>query len=192
MEKLTDAMTWTILRRLQCIVEKHINHEKHSSPDPKPRVSPLDLRLTELGHDLIQVDKHHQGCGRCSQTWRHDQRRDIIGLGECPGPGKWGELDKNPEVPVHQTRGSEIIWAGHKIHKTHSLGWKKGLVICWQCGAYTHGTRIRHLIDKCPLTPRSIHAQLCVKAFRNGRHPLGNHGVWPQPDGVKPNIFRAT
>ena len=188
---LADAMTWTILRRLQSIVEGHISHDRYlKDHEPKKKGSPLDEKLTELGHDIYKIGARHQGCGRCSQTWQTRQRSNIINMGACPGPGKWGELGADPEIPVHQARGSEILWAGHRLHRTHSPGWKKGLVICWLCGAYTHGTRVRYLIDKCPLAPRSKHAHLCVGAFRKGKHPLGDHGTWPQPEGRKPSIFR--
>ena len=85
-----------------------------------------------------------------------------------------------PPKPQKVRKGSEITWAGQQLHKTHNLAHRKGIIICFQCGAYSQGARVRYLVDECQGRPHSASMGYALKMFRMGNHPFGPRGVWPQ------------
>ena len=91
----------------------------------------LDWELTQLGHALIK-EKDNVRCGRCGQFWNRKRNRDMVAMGECPGPALLGQ-DQPSARPQVVTRGVEIMWHNQVLHKSHHLGWHRGVVFCWLC-----------------------------------------------------------
>ena len=183
-----DAETWLILKRLVKIVQTSIPQHCKQELTPMARINTIDNKLEELGHHL-EIDKsgNRYSCSTCGQCWNKQQRNMVISYGVCPGPSIWGENQGMlPEIPRNLARGSELIWAGHKIHKTHSIVWKRGLVICMRCGSLSQGRRVGHLIEKCKGVPKKgDFPGACLKRFRNGDHPYPR-GTWPLPAEASP------
>ena len=164
---------------------------KADKGERQPYHSRLDKALEELGHDIIK-EKQHTMCGRCGQTWDDRHRSEVLQMGTCPGPGKWGRIENCPDNPTIANRGSCILWKGHKLHKTHVVAWKRGLIMCIRCGSYAQGARVRYLIDECPRRANTAAKAAALKAFRKGNHPLGRKGIWPHDDNTRaPNRFYA-
>ena len=142
----------------------------------------MDKKLQEKGHQIITTNER-QECMRCGGTWRKAQRTGIIALGECPGPRLWRRHTNDVQIPLTATNASSsIICAGHKLHKSHHLCWKRGVTICGRCGACTQGRRVRYLIEECGGKPKSTYMQHGLRRFRNGTHPAGNAAQWPLND----------
>ena len=125
-------------------------------------------------------------CSVGSPGKKNQHRHMVIAQGSCPGPEIWETVTgMYPEIPVRVVRGSELIWAGHKVHKTHNICWKQGLVICYRCGCYSQGARVVGLVKKCMGKPGDINSKLRLKRFRSGLHPVHN-GRWPLYAGACP------
>ena len=147
-------------------------HQHSPKKKPLPHYSPLDRSLTNLGHKLATGQDGWQECIKCCQWWHKRHRRDIITKGPCPGAVIW-EPGKIPEIPAPVTRGSDFIFAGQTVHRTHQVAWKRGLVICLKCGALSHGAKMICLSDECSGQPRSAFTASCLKNFGVGNHPYG-------------------
>ena len=179
---MVDARTWMIQKRLLHISMQMSDGHQHSpNKKPLPHYSPLDRALTNLGHELVTAQDGWQECIKCCQWWHKRNRRDIITKGPCPGATIW-EPGRIPEIPAVVTRGSDLIFAGQTVHRTHHVAWKRGLVICLKCGALSHGAKMICLSDECPGQPRSGFTSSCLRNFRVGIHPYGNlrHGKPPK------------
>ena len=96
--------------------------------------NPFDTTLTSLGHELATTPDGWQECMTCCQRWHQRNRRDIIKIGPRPGVRLW-ELGKIPDIPAAVTSGSDFIFAGQTVHRTHNVAYKRGLVICLKYGA---------------------------------------------------------
>ena len=94
-------------------------------------INVLDTKLEELGHHL-KIDKSgmYYSCSLCGQQWNKQQRKQVINYGVCPGPKIWGQNQGMLlDIPKNLAPGSELIWAGVKLHKSYNIVWKQGLVI---------------------------------------------------------------
>ena len=151
------------------------------------RINHLNTKLEECGHILEVDQKGWYSCLQCGQTWHSKHRKDIIAQGKCPGPKIWETTPSGmyPDIPKSVVIGSELVWAGHKIHKTHNICWKRGLVICMRCGCLSQGRRIVGLVKKCRGRTGENNSRNRLIRFRCGRHPVSN-GKWPLYAGASP------
>ena len=153
----------------------------------------LDTKLEELGHHL-ELDKsgEYYSCLHCGQRWNKKHRRRVIEYGVCPGPKIWCENQGMLfDIPRNVAPGCEIIWAGQKLHKSHDIVWKQGLVICMRCGALSQGIRVKHLSEKCKgCSGKASFPGICLKRFRCGAHPYGPKEKWLLPPATRsPDCF---
>ena len=131
-------------------------------------------------------------CSLCGQQWNKRHRNKVISYGVCPGPSIWGENQgMHPDIPKNVAPGSELIWAGVKLHKSHNIVWKQGLVICMRCGALSQGIRVKHISEECKGKPgKATFPSACLRRFRCGAHPYGPKGKWPLPPAARcPDCF---
>ena len=169
---IVDARTWLIQKRLLAIVKIALERHEKIPREPIPKANALDKDIEECGHIVVQSDDGWHDCMACGQRWHKRDRRKIIGMGHCQANQLWGHVGVDPDVPKLVKRGSGIVWAGHMLHRTHVMAWKRGLVICMRCGSLSQGKRVGHLCEECPGRPRSSWGKGCLKAFREGGHPI--------------------
>ena len=103
----------------------------------------------------------------------------MIAMGECPGPSLLGQGPPTA-APKMVTRGVEIMWHNQVLHKSHHLGWHRGVVFCWLCGAYGH-SKVRKLTALCQMTPPTPAMAKGLKDIKAGKHPGAG---WPQAEGT--------
>ena len=160
---------------------------KHEKLQPMARINQLNSLLEECGHHLEEGQGGWYSCLQCGQTWHSKHRRYIIAQGQCPGPKIWVTTPSGmyPDIPKSVVAGSELVWAGQKIHKSHNVSRKQGLVICIRCGSYSQGTRIIGLVTKCKGRAGDNNSRIRFKRFRCGMHPVYK-GKWPLYAGANP------
>ena len=154
--------------------------------------SVLDGQIEQLGHTIVKEDNGWGNCLGCGQRWHNRHRRQILTLGPCPNEALWGDMNYDSSIPKRVSRGCGIVWAGQTLHRSHALSWTRGLVICMRCGSYSQGTRVRYLSEVCGGNPKSKHGRASLKAYREGRHPMGSLGTWPFDSDVPcPIVFKV-
>ena len=183
-----DAESWIIQKRLLTIVKSCQTNNKHEKLQAMARINQLNSQIEEQGH---QIEVHQGGwysCLQCGQSWHTKHRNNIIARGTCPGPEIWETTSgMYPDILVRVVRGSELVWAGQQIHKTHSVCWKQGLVICMRCGCYSQGTRMIGLVKKCKGKTGDMDSRIRLRRFRCGMHPV-HKGKWPLYAGASPPV----
>ena len=143
----------------------------------------IDTAIKNHGHDVIKVNNRYR-CFRCNQSWHCTKRGDFSRAGKCPGPGIWGLLPEDLDIPRRLVKGYTIYWAGSIVCDTHRLGYLRGLLFCWACGAYS-ADRVVGLSAKCKMKPTASGAA-ALKSIKQGRHPdsrrqLAPSGCYPPP-----------
>ena len=163
------------------------NSIKHEKLQPMARINQLNSRLEECGHHLEENQGGWYSCLQCGQSWHLKHRHFIIAQGQCPGPKIWETIPSGmyPDIPKRVVLGSELVWAGQKIHQTHNTCWKQGLVICMRCGCLSQGTRIVGLVRKCRGRTGDNNSRIRLRRFRCGMHPV-HKGKWPLYAGASP------
>jgi len=172
--KKLDTYAWLIKSRIiavcQEFLEKREDKDEEERPPPLPRPCLNDF-ISDLGHEVIQVDRWNYECGRCGQSWRAGTKGTFIQKGECPGPLIWGKALPNRDLPIAPPYGSEITLKGTTIHPSHHLAWRAGYIVCFLCGAYATD-RVENLAEKCVLKPRHAVAKFRQKRILEGNNPL--------------------
>ena len=71
------------------------------------------------------------------------------------------------------------------IHRSHQLAWRRGILFCVQCGAYTH-KRVGNLSRQCFMkVPSSTTRRILNNLIEGTKSPLvGGH--WPADDDTPP------
>lgn len=171
---MVNFRIWVIQERLLHIsIQMADGHQHSPKKKPLPHYSPPDTTLTSLGHQLATAQDGWQECMICCQWWHKRTCSDMIQKGPCPGARLW-EPGRVPDIPAIVTRGSDFVYAGHIVHRTHQVAYKMGLVVCLKCGALSHGAKVICLSDECSGQLRSAFTSRCIRNFRVGRHPHDN------------------
>ena len=72
-----------------------------------------------------------------------------------------------------------------RIHRSHQLAWRRGILFCTQCGSYTH-KRVGNLSKQCLLrVPSNTTRRILNGMIEGTRSPLLG-GIWPAEDDVPP------
>ena len=179
-----DATATIIQKRLLKIMELRQRQRKSGLSLVVVQPNEIDERINKNGHDFVRSGSFYQ-CIRCCQQWHYTKRRIFSTTGICPGPGIWGIPDFNPDIPRKLVQGYQLFWAGGIVHYTHRLGYIKGLLFCWGCGAYA-SKRVDGLANVCNLKPKSKFASTALNNIRKGRYPdpkgkFGPTGSYPPP-----------
>lgn len=73
-----------------------------------------------------------------------------------------------------------------EVHRTQCMGYERGCLWCWRCGAYSTCKRTSHLSGHClgePATKTNLHAR---DRLLKGKTPSANLRDWPLPEDVGP------
>ena len=179
--RMIDGSAWKIQARIMAAI--HIHHqdavpEATCARPPYICTSQLDAALVQLGHMLghgipgYRATNRRQRCLRCGQSWRPEQRSEMIQIGECPGPIGPRQWNFHPGAPVPIPGGSQMIHEGVSIHFSHTLRWHRGILWCARCGAYSV-SRVVGLLSACKLTTHNASAKRVRKRLARGLPPDG-------------------
>lgn len=175
-----DMRSHIVMRRMLAIVSKYIKGREHQGPIEGPKLpSPLDQKIIDLGHQVVNKGRAGFLCTLCGDTWTKNTRHAFIANGECRGEYPW----EIPESTLHKWKlppvEKGITYRGKVVHPTHSVYFYRGVVYCNRCGYITTGGRIQHLGVPCRM--RLLESQRRVlKGMREGKAPGGK--PWPMPD----------
>ena len=133
------------------------------------RVSALDTKLGDLGHQLVVRGRTHH-CIMCGQSWPIRWKAAMVKVGHCPGVTMWDGPPSLPTIPWTITKGSDIVIRGYYIHRSHRVAVKGPVIFCMRCGRFCF-TRMGELTSKCFLRPPNASALRRRNSILEGNNP---------------------
>ncbi len=123
-----DGRVWLLQSRIIVAVQlfsAKSDGDKDPTPKPRQKVDPLEA----LGH-IPAKEGMTWRCCLCRQTWTTAAIKRVAGLGRCPGPKQWAQ-DPTLDCQIwSKVQGSKLAINGVEIHRTHSLKWYRGHILC--------------------------------------------------------------
>ena len=125
-------------------------------------------------------------CLICQSTWSKSTPKSKLPDIRCPGT--------HPEVienvftirnMFYRINHGGLTINSKIIHRSHQLAWRRGILFCVQCGAYTH-KRVGNLSRQCFMkVPSSTTRRILNNLIEGTKSPLvGGH--WPADDDTPP------
>ena len=164
-----DATATVIQKRLLCVASLRKRHKKNGTSLVVIHPNEIDTRICDNRHDFTKCGSFYR-CLRCCQMWHKTKRNIFSYSGECPGPGIWGLPPENLDVPRKIVHGYKLYWNGSIVNDTHRMGYLKGLLFCWGCGAYSQD-RVKGLSTLCPMKPINASAAYGLTRIKRALFP---------------------
>ena len=179
-----DGMAWKIRKRIVAICQHYIPHIPYAKHDREPTVTTKQI-LEGRGHVIESLETKYR-CLVCQSTWSKSTPKYRIPDDRCPGTHP--EVLENTFTQrnlFYRINNGGLTLNSKRIHRSHQLAWRRGILFCMQCGSYTH-KRVGNLSKPCLLRVPSKTTQRILNGMIEGtRSPLLG-GIWPAEDDVPP------
>ena len=152
-----DSKVWWIQERMvQALLllpkrGRHPQERQHLNEAAEIKIP--HNRQRQAGARLLKHDVSRRGpmieCKRCGQFWESTATNLILAQGMCPEPKIYGQPQLERPWLIPSKRGP-IWWGKHKLHKSHTAAWYRGVLYCSDCGHFSFkGNSLRGLALPC-------------------------------------------